>query len=249
LTRNIRAIAQVYRENRRKREATVFSAKEVAASATVASFLLIGPALAQNFENYGSSSNAVGAQKVLVEAARDIHQLRSNPHFTNLLEKARGVFIVPELVKGALGFGGSGGTGVLVAHSNGHWGNPAFLTIGSFSFGFQAGGEAGPVFIFPMTDKALADFAEESHLFFYGSAGLTIATWRADARFPIGGNDVAVWSGENGAFAGLIVAGSDIHDKTTYDKAYYNNKYTEAKQIIGSRGDPNAGPLLSELPS
>ena len=228
----------------------MISAKKVAASAAILSFVLMGSAPAQDYDpNIGGSSDAEGAQKVLLEAARDLHQLRSNPQFTDLLQKAKGVFIVPEMVKGALGFGASGGTGVLVAHKDGQWSNPAFLTIGSFSFGAQAAWEAGPVFIFPMTDKALADFTQTSHVFFYGEAGLTIATWSPNALFPIGGNGVVVWSGENGAFAGLIVAGSDVHDKTTYDKAYYDNKYTEAKQIISSRGDPNASALLNEFPS
>ena len=135
----------------------MFSAKRVAAS-LVFSSLLIVPASAQNL---GASSDAAGAQNVLISAARDIHSLRSNPDFAGLLEKAKGVFIVPHLVKGALGFGASGGTGVFVAHGDGHWSNPAFLTIGSFSFGFQAGGETGPVFMFPMTDKALAYFTQK----------------------------------------------------------------------------------------
>ncbi len=222
-------------------------ARRVAAFAL--SFILFGPALAQDYDaNIAGSSDADGAQKVLVEAAKDLRQLRDNPRFMSLLEKAKGVVIVPEMVNGAFGFGASGGTGVLVAHENGQWSNPAFLTVGSFSFGAQAAWEVGPVFIFQMTDKALADFTQTSHLFYYGSAGLTVATWRANAWFPIGENDVAVWSAENGAFAGLIVAGSDVHDKTIYDKAYYNNRYTEAKQIIASRGDPNATVLLNELP-
>ncbi len=223
----------------------MFSAKRVAAS-LVFSALLIVPASAQNL---GASSDAAGAQNVLISAARDIHSLRSNPDFAGLLEKAKGVFIVPDLVKGALGFGASGGTGVFVAHGDEHWSNPAFLTIGSFSFGFQAGGETGPVFMFPMTDKALGYFTQNSQLSFYGDASAAFVKWSADARFPIGGGrNVIVWSDENGGFAGLAVAGADLHDKTTYEKAYYNNKYTEAKQIIGSRGDPNASPLLSELP-
>ncbi len=228
----------------------MFSAKRVAACAAVLSFVLMRPVLAQDdAQNLGASSDAVGAEKVLLAAAQDIHLLHSNPHFASLLDKAKGVFIVPDLVKGAFGFGASGGTGVFVAHNDGQWSNPAFLTIGSLSFGAQAGGEAGPFFMFPMTDKALADFTESSHLLFSGAASLAIAAWSPYARFPISGSDVAVWSGERGGFAGLIISGSDIHDKTVYDKAYYSNKYTKAKEIISRRGDPNASPLLNELPS
>jgi hypothetical protein len=41
-----------------------------------------------------------------------------------------------------------------------------------------------------------------------------------------------------------------VHADTGYDKAYYNNKYTNTKQIIDSQAN-NAGAdkLLTELPS
>ena len=222
-------------------------AKEVAAF--VLSFVLIGPAPAQDdIQNLSSSSDAAGAQKVLLEAAKDLHNLRSNPRFADLLQKAKGVLIVPYNVKGSLAFGGSGGTGVLVAHANGQWSNPAFVTIGSFSFGLQFGWYAGPLFLFAMTDKALADLTKTSNIYFWGNAGVVLYSWAPNAHWPISEGGLVVWTGENGVFGGLFVGGSDTHDKTVYNKAYYNNKYTDAKQIIGSRGDPDASPLLNEFP-
>lgn len=82
------------------------------------SFALIGPALAQSV----GGTDAAGAQNVIDESAIAIHDIRSNPDFTNLLEKAKGVFIVPYLVNGALVVGGSGGTGVLPRMTTDHIG-------------------------------------------------------------------------------------------------------------------------------
>ena len=225
----------------------MFSTKMLAASAAVLSSVLIGPALAQN---NNSNSNLAGPEKVVTAAAQDIHNLSSNPDFTNLLKKAKGVFIVPDLIKGAVVVGGSGGTGVLLAHDNGHWSDPAFLTIGSISIGAQAGGKAGTVVMFLMTDKAVADFTQNNNFSLNGNANLTIVTWSPNAQGSVGKGDVIVWSGQNGVFAGLDINGSDIHADTGYDKAYYNNKYTNTEQIIESQISPaNASKLLTELPS
>ena len=224
----------------------MLSAKKLAASAVVLSFVLIGPALAAN----NSGINPSGPQQVVDASAKVIDNFKSNPNFTDLLKKAKGVFIVPDLVKGAVVVGGSGGTGVLVAHDNGHWSDPAFMTIGSISIGAQAGGKAGPVVMFLMTDKAVADFTQNNNFSLNGNANLTIVTWSPNAQGSVGKGDVIVWSGQNGAFAGLDINGADVHADTGYDKAYYSNKYTNTKQIIESQISPaNASKLLTELPS
>ena len=223
----------------------MFSKKALAASAAVLSFVLMGPALAEN----NAGSNASGAQQVVDSSANVVRQFSSNASFTNLLKKAKGVFIVPDLVKGALVVGGSGGTGVLVVHDNSHWSDPAFLTVGSISIGAQAGGKAGPVVMFLMSDKAVADFTQNNNFSLNGNAGLTVVTWSPKAQGSVGKGDVIVWSGQDGAYAGLNISGSDVHADTSYDKAYYDNKYSQTKQIIESQVSPaNASKLLTELP-
>ena len=179
-------------------------AKKLAASAAVLSFVLIGPALAAN----DGGINPSGPQQVVDASAKVIDNFKSNPNFTDLLKKAKGVFIVPDLIKGAVVVGGSGGTGVLVAHDNGHWSDPAFMTIGSISIGAQAGGKAGPVVMFLMTDKAVGDFTQHDNFSINGNANLTIVTWSPNAQGSVGKGDVIVWSGQNGAFAGLDINGS-----------------------------------------
>ena len=221
----------------------MFSRHKLAVSAAVLSFALAGPALAQN------NSNAVNAQKVVAGATQDIHSLSANPNFTNLLKRAKGVFIVPSFFKGALVVGGSGGTGVLLAHDNGHWSDPAFLTLGSVSIGAQAGAKGGTLVMFLMTDKAVADFTQTNNFSLNANSSLAIIKWSPAAQGSAGKGDVIIWSGANGVFAGLDVSGADIHADTGYDKAYYNNKYTGTKEIIQSQISPaNASKLMTELP-
>ncbi len=222
----------------------MFSQRKLAVSAVVLSFALAGPALAQN------NSNATNAQKVVAGATQDIHNLSANHNFMNLLKRAKGVYIVPSFFKGALVVGGSGGTGVLLAHDNGHWSDPAFLTLGSVSIGAQAGAKGGTLVMFLMTDKAVADFTQNNNFSLNANSSLAVIKWSPAAQGSAGKGDVIVWSGENGVFAGLDISGADIHADTGYDKAYYNNKLTDTKQIIQSQISPaNASKLMTELPS
>lgn len=226
----------------------MFSAKKLAASAAVLSLVMIGPALAASSSNNGAI-NQSGPEQVVDASASAVHTLSANSSFTNLLKKAKGVFIVPTLVKGAVVVGGSGGTGVLLAHDNGHWSDPAFMTIGSISIGAQAGAKAGSVVMFLMTPKALAAFTQHDNFSINGNANLTIVSWSPNAQGSVGKGDVIVWSGENGIFAGLDISGGDVHADTGLDKAYYNNRLRDTKQIIQSQISPaNASKLTSELP-
>ena len=216
------------------------------AAAAVLSLTLAGSAFAADT----GAQNSSGPQQVVDSAAKAVRTLSANQNFEMLLKKAKGVYIVPDLVKGALVVGGSGGTGVLLAHDSGRWSDPAFLTIGSVSIGAQAGGEAGTVVMFLMTDKAVSDFTQQNDFSLNANAGLSVITWSPKAQGSVGKGDVVVWSGENGVFAGLDISGSDVHADTGYDKAYYGGKYTSTRQVIESQTGPaSASQLMTELPS
>ena len=58
-----------------------------------------------------------------------------------LLQRAKGIAIMPNVVKVGLALGGRGGSGVLhVRDEHGRWTNPSFIRIGGLSFGAQIGG-------------------------------------------------------------------------------------------------------------
>ena len=84
--------------------------------------------------------------------------------FRNLIRDARGVFIAPQILKGAFVVGASGGSGVFVSRDRlkGEWAGPAFYTIGSASIGFQIGGNASEVVLLAMTDRGVNALLESS---------------------------------------------------------------------------------------
>ena len=121
------------------------------------------PALAANANSGNNSSSASSADQLISGSAKAIQNLRADHSYDHLLQQAKGVFIVPTMVKGALGIGGNGGQGVLLKRTSTGWTEPAFMTIGTVSLGPQAGGSAGEVVMLLMTNKALNDFAKANN--------------------------------------------------------------------------------------
>jgi len=62
---------------------------------------------------------------------------------SDLLAHAKGIAVIPHVVKGAFGFGGRFGKG-LISHrnNNGMWSTPSYIEISGGSFGLQLGVEA-----------------------------------------------------------------------------------------------------------
>lgn len=208
-----------------------------------------GPVIAQP----ASQSPAVNArhngQQLIDDAARTVQKIKADNYFEDILKRSKGVFIMPDLVKGAFIVGGQGGQGVLLKHqSDGTWSDPAFLTIGSMSLGTQAGGKAGPAAMILMTDKALSDFAQANNFSLNANAGLTIVNYSAQGQASGGKGDIVVWSDQSGAFAGADVSGADLSQNTSEDHAYYG-KQVDANQILhGQAVNSQADKLKTELP-
>lgn len=220
------------------------------AAAALTGFISAGPALARSDEQtsgaHGSGSTA--AQQLVNDAATTVPKIKADHRFEEYLKQAKGVFIMPTLVKGAFLVGGQGAQGVLLKHnSDGSWSDPAFLTIGSISLGAQAGAKSGPAAMILMTDKALSDFTEAHNFSLNGNAGLTIVNYSAQGQAPVGKGDIIVWSDQSGAFAGASISGADISQNASQDHHYYG-KQVDATQILnGHARNARTDTLRKEL--
>lgn len=224
-------------------------------------FLAAGPAFAQtmnktttapaatmttnnNTSNNGTEANS--AQQLVKDATQTVAKIKADSRFESMLKNAKGVFIMPTLVKGAFIVGGEGAQGVLLKHeANGSWSDPAFLTIGSISLGAQAGGKAGPAAMLLMTNKALNDFTQSNNFSLGAKAGLTIVGYSAQGQAPIGKGDIVVWSDQSGAFAGASISGADITQNTTQDHSYYG-KQVDAQQILNGKATNKQAEMLKQ---
>lgn len=219
------------------------------AAAALSGFVFVAPGFAQTRAS-GSGNEANSAQQIVSDATQTVAKIKADSHFDALLKRAKGIFIMPTLVKGAFIVGGQGAQGVLLKHnSDGTWSDPAFLTIGSISVGPQVGGKAGPAAMILMTNKALNDFTQANNFSLNANAGLTIIGYSAQGQAPVGKGDIIVWSDQSGAFAGANVSGADVTQNTTQDHEYYG-KQVQATQILnGQVKNPGAAKLRSELPT
>jgi lipid-binding SYLF domain-containing protein len=175
-----------------------------------------------------------------IELVRSAHvtldEARHDPQFGtsgDLFQTARGVMVVPQLVKGGFFVGGEGGNGVLMARHGNRWSEPAFYTLASASFGLQIGLEVAEVVLFVMSNRALnAWMRDEVKL--GGQAGLTVlvlGSSAAAAATTHGNVDVIAWAKAKGAYAGITLEGSLIKPRNDWNTAYYGRPLTPAQVL------------------
>ena len=141
-----------------------------------------------------------------------------------LLRRAQGIAVLPHVIKGALIIGGRGGKGVLVVRdAQGHWSNPAFISLGGGSFGFQWGVEASDIILVFTTRKSIEGVT---------GGKVTLGADASAAAGPVGrqisaATDVAFdaevysYSRAKGLFAGLAVDGTALTIDHRANAAYY----------------------------
>ena len=196
----------------------------------------------------GSSIPATAAdpieQQGLVDKARvSFESLLKDKNLSWLkenLNQAKGLIIIPSLLKAGFFIGGSGGSGVLIVkdEKTGQWSQPAFYTLGAGSLGIQFGAESAEIIMMVRTRKAVdALFASSFKL----GADTSVAIG------PVGTGvksnvlaDILSFSRTKGAYAGVSLEGAVIKTKDKWNEAYYG-KAVSPIDIIVKRSVSNPG--------
>lgn len=204
-------------------------------------------AMSSQHRHHGDAAS--DAKDRVRDAVKVVDQMKQDPALAALLQKAKGVFIIPHYGKGGLIVGGQGGGGVVLAHHNGAWSNPAFYTLGGGSIGAQAGGEGGSIAMVLMTQKALDKFADSNSTWsLNGNAGLTVVTWSGKAQVDSGNGDVVLWSNTSGLYGGLTASVTNITPNSDMDHAYYERSVSSRQILKGpAMTAQNAEPLRNAL--
>ena len=175
-------------------------------------------------------------QQALVDRARvtfesfmadpEMEWLRKNIH------AAKGLLIVPSLLKAGFVFGGSGGSGVLVVPDakTGKWSEPAFYTVGSVTFGLQIGGEAAEVIMFARTQRGV-DRLLTSSVKLGGDTSISAGPVGMGAKSDVV-VDMFSFSRSAGAFAGLSLEGAVVKTRDKWNKSYYGQPATPADILV-----------------
>jgi lipid-binding SYLF domain-containing protein len=191
----------------------------------------------------------------LANAAKAFDEIMSAPDKGipgSVLDKAACVVVVPGMKKGGFIVGGSFGRGAVSCRSKGNagWGAPAMVELGGGSVGFQIGAEATDVVMLIM-DRTGMDSLLKSKFTLGGDASVAAGpVGRASAAETDAAmkSKILSYSRSRGAFAGVSLAGTSLHQDEDANKAVYG-KQLPADEILkeGTTTPPSAKPLTQIL--
>ena len=137
-------------------------------------------------------------------------------------KEAKGLFIVPQLLRGAFVFGGAGGSGVLLVRDEktGEWSEPAFYNIGAVTFGLQAGGDTSELIFVVTTQRGLEQFYR-SDFKLGADAGISVGPVGSSGSVAGVTADIVSYGRTKGAFAGMAMEGVVIAVSNDSNESYY----------------------------
>ena len=157
---------------------------------------------------------------------------------TYLLERAYGVVVFPQVIRGALIIGGRGGRGVMaVRKPDGNWSNPVFVTMGGANFGFQWGVQSTELVLVLMSRQSVEGIA---------GGKVTLGADASVAAGPIGRSATAAtdatfkaqvlgYARNAGLFAGVALDGSVISIDDDSNASAYGVSGILPSQILEGR--------------
>ena len=182
---------------------------------------------------YGSAAKAAEPEKVMKNAMTVLTEIRNAPDRCvpdELLARCEGLAIFPSVYKGGFVVGASYGNGLMAVRNpkTGKWRGPAFLQIGSGSFGWQIGVQATDLILVIMNQRGVNAFFKNN---------LTLGGDISVAAGPVGrklkaGTDATLqaevysYSRSKGFFAGLSLVGAYMHHNYSADEAFYGRVLT-----------------------
>lgn len=156
--------------------------------------------------------------------------------FREHIQDAKGLFIVPQYMKGALIYGAAGGSGVFVAkdEKTGEWSEPAFFTMGAASFGFQFGAQMSEVVLLVLTQRGVDSLLLGN--FKLGADGSVavgpVGAGISGATTPNLSADLLSFVRAKGLFAGVSLEGAVLISRDEWSRAYYGKPVTPTDIVI-----------------
>ena len=152
-----------------------------------------------------------------------------------LLRRAQGIAIIPDMARGALLIGGRGGKGVLlVRNKDGQWSNPAFITVGGLSFGWQFGVQTVDV-VLVFTTRESIEGVTGGKLTLGADASIAVgplgrqASGATDTTFA---SEVYAYSRAKGLFAGIALDGGVVAIDRKANARFYQKPGVLASEIL-----------------
>jgi lipid-binding SYLF domain-containing protein len=206
---------------------------------TVSSALLCLAALLLPLRSAVAQSDVSREDARLNTATQVLQELRATPDQNLpswLLQRAYGVAVVPEVLKGAFIFGGRFGNGVLtVRDASGRFSNPIFITLVGGSVGWQVGATSTDVVLVFVTARSVENFARGK---FTLGADASVAAGplgrQGEAQAGINA-EIYSYSRARGLFAGVALDGTEIAFDRGANRTFYDKYNLTTDMITGGK--------------
>jgi lipid-binding SYLF domain-containing protein len=214
--------------------------------------LLLGFALVASAARLEAQSNAKEEDRLensalVIKEAMGMHSRIPQ----KVLEKAECLIVIPSVIKGAVGFGGSYGRGAMSCRGgedfNGRWTYPTMIALEGMSFGLQLGGQATDFVLLVMNERGARAIL---------SGKFKIGGDAAAAAGPLGRDSQAnldiymrttilSYSRSRGLFAGVSLEGSTLRPDNRANRKLYG-KELSARSIVLENKVPSPAPASAE---
>ena len=167
-----------------------------------------------------------------------------------VLEHAKCIAVVPNMVKGGFVFGGKGGKGVATCRTANGWSAPAFVTISGGSWGLQIGVESVDLVMIIQNEKGMQRLLESN---FQIGADASAAAGPVGRHASAGTDwkmdtEILTYSRAKGAFAGLTLEGASLRQDDDSRHAIYGPTVTTKALLLGEVAAPSVAKLfLAEI--
>jgi len=153
-----------------------------------------------------------------------------------VLNGAKCILVVPNLIKGGFIVGGKHGRGVASCRTSEGWSAPAFVSVGGGSAGLQIGVEGVDLVMLVMNDQGFQHLLSSK----FELTGEASAAAGPVGRHASAGTDwkmsteVLTYSRSKGAFAGLTLEGAVVQQDNDSTRAIYG-KNVEFRNILSGK--------------
>ena len=204
-------------------------------AALLAIVSLAAPSAAKDADSKSSGSK-YGDR--LIEAKQVFQELMATPDRgvpKELLESAKCVVVIPDMVKGAMGFGARWGNGVMSCRSQGGWSPPVFVSLKGGSWGLQIGAEKTDLVLFFMTERGARSLVTSSKFTLGGKVAVAAGPMgrSSEAATDLKLNaEIYSYAKSKGLFAGISLEGTSLSPSKKANDAYYGTTVSPADMLF-----------------
>lgn len=199
-------------------------------------FTLVLPALLMLHTGMAFAQSVEEAR--LTTATQVLEEQRATPddHIpTWLLDRAYGVAVIPNVIKGAFVFSLRHGNGVLVSRDDaGRYSNPVFISLTGAGAGWQIGAQAADVVLVFATRRSLENFSRGQ--FTLGASASVAAGPLGRSGEAAAGKQAEVYSYSRarGLFAGVALDGTALMFDRKANRTFYGHDVTADDIFLGT---------------